>query len=227
MPGRFSRRNPAMTIVELLVVLVILAVLTGLLAVAISHGRVAARRTQCMSNLRQLSTAMRMYVEARKDFPAPGTPDSAGGWVVALMPFIEEQPTAEALAQQPSLQPGGVSPLALKRLALMTCPTVDDGELGPRVIPPAHYALLAHRTGRGYKLHMHWEFFDVPPATGKVPWVTSPELTGFPSGIGPHDDQFNVLAMGLNPSPSGETFRFFDLLEFGDGEVPNEFAQPL
>jgi hypothetical protein len=38
---------------------------------------------------------------------------------------------------------------------------------------------------------------------------------------------FNVLAMGLNPSPSGETFRFFDLLEFGDGEVPNEFAQPL
>ena len=37
----------------------------------------------------------------------------------------------------------------------------------------------------------------------------------------------NVLAMGLNPSPSGETFRFFDLLEFGDGEVPNEFAQPL
>jgi hypothetical protein len=38
---------------------------------------------------------------------------------------------------------------------------------------------------------------------------------------------FNVLAMGLNPSPSGETFRFFVLLEFGDGEVPNEFAQPL
>ena len=38
---------------------------------------------------------------------------------------------------------------------------------------------------------------------------------------------FNVLAMGLNPSPSGETFRFFVLLEHGDGEVPNEFAQPL
>ena len=29
----------------------------------------------------------------------------------------------------------------------------------------------------------------------------------------------NVLAMGLNPSPSGETFRFFVLLEFGDGKV--------
>ena len=36
---------------------------------------------------------------------------------------------------------------------------------------------------------------------------------------------FNVLAMGLNPSPSGETFRFFVLLEFWDGEVSNEFAQ--
>jgi hypothetical protein len=37
----------------------------------------------------------------------------------------------------------------------------------------------------------------------------------------------NVLAMGLNPSPSGEAFRFFALLEFGGGKVPNEFAQPL
>ena len=37
----------------------------------------------------------------------------------------------------------------------------------------------------------------------------------------------NVLAMGLNPSPSGETFRFFVLLEHGDGEVPNEFAYSL
>jgi hypothetical protein len=35
---------------------------------------------------------------------------------------------------------------------------------------------------------------------------------------------FNVLAMGLNPSPSGETLRFCVLLESGDGEVSHEFA---
>ncbi len=39
--------------------------------------------------------------------------------------------------------------------------------------------------------------------------------------------RLNVHAMGLNPSPSGETLRFFVLLEFGDGEVPNEFAQSI
>ena len=39
--------------------------------------------------------------------------------------------------------------------------------------------------------------------------------------------KLNVLAMGLNPSPLGETFRFFVLLEHGDGEVPNEFAYSL
>ena len=31
--------------------------------------------------------------------------------------------------------------------------------------------------------------------------------------------------MGLNPSPSGETLRFFVLLELGDGDEPNEFSQ--
>ena len=35
---------------------------------------------------------------------------------------------------------------------------------------------------------------------------------------------FNVHAMGLNPSPSGEPLRFCVLLELGDGEVPYEFA---
>ena len=37
--------------------------------------------------------------------------------------------------------------------------------------------------------------------------------------------KFIVPAMGLKPSPSGETFRFFVLLEFGDGKLPHGFAQ--
>ncbi len=33
-----------------------------------------------------------------------------------------------------------------------------------------------------------------------------------------------VTTMGLKPSPSGESFRF---LYWGDGKLPNEFAQSL
>ncbi len=35
---------------------------------------------------------------------------------------------------------------------------------------------------------------------------------------------FIVTTMGLKPSPSGESFRF---LYWGDGKLPNEFAQSL
>ncbi len=39
----------------------------------------------------------------------------------------------------------------------------------------------------------------------------------------PHEHLI-VTTMGLKPSPSGESFRF---LYWGDGKLPNEFAQSL
>ena len=65
--NRLSRAG--FTLVELLVVIAIIGVLVALLLPAVQAAREAARRTQCLNNLKQLSLAALNYESARKQFP--------------------------------------------------------------------------------------------------------------------------------------------------------------
>lgn len=71
MPAQvFSRVRRAFTLVELLVVIGIIAVLIGILLPALNSARQKAQTIACLSNLRELSNALRLYAAQFKDaFP--------------------------------------------------------------------------------------------------------------------------------------------------------------
>ena len=63
LPGRVAPRQQGFTLIELLVVIAIIAILAALLFPVFAQAREKARQTACLSNLKQLGLAMRMYAD--------------------------------------------------------------------------------------------------------------------------------------------------------------------
>jgi prepilin-type N-terminal cleavage/methylation domain-containing protein len=94
-------RTSAFTLVELLVVIAIIAILIGLLLPAVQSARDAARRAQCMNNLKQIGVALHVYHNQVGIFPPSiqfdwgDTMTSSDAlrpnWVIMILPMMEQK----------------------------------------------------------------------------------------------------------------------------------------
>jgi prepilin-type N-terminal cleavage/methylation domain-containing protein len=113
-----AHKAGAFTLIELLVVIAIIAILAALLLPTLAQAKEKAKRTQCVSNLRQWGLTGQMYANDSKDALAcdgfcssglQGGPDWCGptsqpngqlsgrpndpfAWFTVLPPYIKEQP---------------------------------------------------------------------------------------------------------------------------------------
>jgi prepilin-type N-terminal cleavage/methylation domain-containing protein/prepilin-type processing-associated H-X9-DG protein len=134
------------TLIELLVVIAIIAVLIALLLPAVQSAREAARRAQCVNNLKQLGLALHNYQSATNSFPlgaslAPYTPDPTAttywnNWSAhaMLLAYIEGSPIYATCNFSLAPEWGGTYGYAANstatnaKLVVFACPS--DGNAG-------------------------------------------------------------------------------------------------
>ncbi|MDR3637451.1 MAG: DUF1559 domain-containing protein [Isosphaeraceae bacterium] len=148
------RAHRGFTLIELLVVIAIIAVLIALLLPAVQAAREAARRSQCVNNLKQLGLAVHNYISANSSLPPQSicwgntlnANESWGwgyGWPLLLLPQFEQQPMYNAFNFSRGFFPGGNttntpnSTVCYSQIASLICPS--DGYQRPWIYGTHNY----------------------------------------------------------------------------------------
>lgn len=150
------------TLVELLVVIAIIGILVALLLPAVQAAREAARRTQCVNHLKQLSLGSCNCESTHKHFPSGGWgtdwsgdadrgvgEEQPGSWLYSVMTYIEEQAIHDmAKDGQSSMAPSGPSTQQM------------DGAKAMIFLPgPAAFYCPSRRAPDGYLIESHHTTF--------------------------------------------------------------------
>ena len=121
----------AFTLIELLVVIAIISILASILFPAFAQARDKARQTSCVSNMKQIGTAMMMYVQDSDEQLPPvsgtatvGTVTYAQHWGVNL---IGGENVSPSLVPAGVVVPGIIQPY-IKNQQIFNCSSADRSD---------------------------------------------------------------------------------------------------
>ena len=116
------------TLIELLIVITIIAILAGMMLPALSKARAAGKGTKCVSNMKQISTALGMYANDFNDWMPQS--DWRTGYVSSIIHY---------LSITPYFTLGGTAYFN-NQSSLMICPAADTTQTGPSLVYSSTYA---------------------------------------------------------------------------------------
>jgi len=134
-PGDFKPKRSSgrgVRVIEVLAVLGIIAVLIALLLPASRSSREAARRSQCVNNLKQIALALHNYEQAHMALPPAYTVDAKGrrlhSWRTLILPYLERGPLYQTIdLSKPWIDPANAKALETS-LPVYHCPSAAGPE---------------------------------------------------------------------------------------------------
>jgi len=178
--------SPAFTLIELLVVIAIISVLVALLLPAVQQAREAARKTQCLNNLKQIGLAFHNYIDTHKTFPIGAqSPVTRPNWRVAILPYIEQKNLYNTLdvngsSSFQSQDDGGTLPgytgpnviLAGRVIPLFQCPSTTLSGTADGPVP------LMNNNNRGQTHDYVGIMGATPDPAGRTSFCSAPTMFG-------------------------------------------------
>jgi prepilin-type N-terminal cleavage/methylation domain-containing protein/prepilin-type processing-associated H-X9-DG protein len=166
MTRRHASPSNGFTLIELLVVIFIISLLIALLLPAVQQAREAARRAQCINNLKQLALALVNYAEAIGSFPIgyPFQREPVSGSMtasthsifVAVLPFMEQRALFDGINFNFTIYNVPNYTVHSVGLSTLWCPsdsavsqvvTLPDGAMPEPGVVRMHYTSYAGNTG--------------------------------------------------------------------------------